>query len=74
MTSYSTHRPMLKKHNSCPEKYGKPSPDPFDHLEEPDARSSVETYASTIPSTEDVQATSDYDLPSDRRQCFSTLR
>ena len=74
-TSYSDapsqRRPSVKYHNTCPGRFGGFVQDPFSYDHEgigASPRSSVETYASTVASAEDLDDHSEYELPGEREQ------
>lgn len=79
MTSYSdatTHRrPSVKHHDTCPGRFGTLVQEPLSYGDEGidiDPRSSVETYASTEASDDDLADQPEYELPKDRRRAYET--
>lgn len=73
LTSDSDTRPFIHRFESAPGKYGdcKQEADDCDEASD-DPRSSVETYASTVSSSEDLADQVEYDLPDERHQIYET--
>jgi hypothetical protein len=71
LTNYSELRPVVHRYESAPCKYGESLDCPDDYGVD-DPRSSVETYASTVSSSEDLEDQDEYELPDDRRRVFDT--
>ena len=69
-TAYS-ERPGCKHYDTSPAYFGQYEDEPFDS-EEYNARTSVDTYASTVPSAEDLISEPQYDLPSERVETYSS--
>ena len=70
ITTYSDLRPGLKHYDTCPDNFGLLVDEPLDFDEGIDPRSSVETYASTIASDEDLDHSPEYDLPENRHDVY----
>jgi hypothetical protein len=69
-TVYSD-RPMFKRHHTSPTNLCR-HVDRLSTCEEPDPRASVETYASTIASAEDLTPQPEYEVPLERELIFSS--
>ncbi len=69
-TAYS-ERPVYKHCDTSPAYFGHYEDEPFEY-EEHNARTSVDTYASTVPSAEDLTPQPQYDLPSERVETYSS--
>lgn len=66
-------RPFVHRFDSAPCKYGDYEQEPDDLDESSDnPRSSVETYASTVSSSEDLADQVEYELPDERHQVYET--
>ncbi|ETN42492.1 uncharacterized protein HMPREF1541_01648 [Cyphellophora europaea CBS 101466] len=73
ITSYSDMRPIARRFESAPSKYGQHVEDPEDlHEGNGDPRSSVETYTSSISSNEDLADQPEYELPNERHRTYET--
>lgn len=70
-TEYSV-RPVLTHYHTGPAKYGQCTEEPLNDQDERDRRNSVETYASTVPSEDDLPAQREYDLPVGGHEVYST--
>ena len=71
ITNYSDLRPVVHRYESDPCKYTDKFDD-FADLSVDDPRSSTETYASTVSSSEDLEDQIEYELPDDRRRVYDT--
>ena len=69
-TAYS-ERPVFKRYDTSPARLGHYEDEPFES-EEHNARSSVDTYASTVASDEDLTPQPQYDLPRERVELYSS--
>jgi hypothetical protein len=69
-TVYSD-RPVFKRYDTSPANLGH-HVDRLSTHEEPDSRASVETYASTIASTDDLTPQPQYEVPPERAEIFSS--
>ena len=69
-TDYS-NRPAFNRYATCPASTGRHLEKSSTH-EEPDPRASVETYASTIASAEDLIPQPEYEVPPERIEIFSS--
>ena len=72
ITTYSNQRPTAKHFDTCPDRLGLFVEEPLSFDEGIDPRSSVETYASTLASQEDLEDTPEYDLPNERHHVYET--
>jgi hypothetical protein len=64
-------RPLFSRHNTCPPNLSH-HVNAFSTHEDPNPRASVETYASTIASTEDLTPQTQYEVPLEKEQIFSS--
>lgn len=71
-TSRSTHRPSFRHFDSSPPNFGYLAESPKEYGDDLDRRASVITYASTVPSEEDLHEKPRYQLPSERYKTFSS--
>lgn len=72
ITTYSDLRPVVHRYESAPCKHGESIEDPEESNDDADPRSSVETYASTVSSSEDLADHVEYELPHDRHRIYET--
>lgn len=71
ITSYSDTRPAVLRFDSAPCKYGDDAQE-VDNVDEVSPRASIETYASTVSSNEDLADQPEYDLPNERHQVYES--
>lgn len=72
-TTYSTKaRPVIKHYDTCPGRYEDVTYNVFTNDEGYDPRSSVETYASTIASQDDLADQPEYQLPDERYRVYDS--